>query len=115
MKAPLKSTLGLFTNDGPSLRRKKAAQLNGAISTSTPRTKPGRFNIHDTTSSRSENNHTGGNAPRDALDEFRGSMEDRDERGDANGRIDANEADSAEEESEDWDVDTTFAKLLEQE
>lgn len=116
MKSPLKSTLGLFTNDGPSLRRKKAAIPNGAVSTSTAHSKPGRFSLYDATFSRSEKSHAGGDVTRDALDEFRGLMEDRDEHRDAEVRLNGNEEDSAEEEdSEDWDVDTTFAKLLEQE
>lgn len=116
LKSPLKSTLGLFTSDGPSLRRKKAALLNGAVSISTPRSKPGRSNLYDATFSRSRDGHAGGDAAGDALDEFRGLMEDHDEHRDAEARLNGNEEDSAEEEDyEDWDVDTTFAKLLEQE
>lgn len=116
LKSPLKTTLGLFKKDGPNLRKKKAALLSGGITTSTPRSKPGQMNVFDMSLSPAKKNRPGKDVTRDALDEFRGLMEDRDEGANAEGRLDGSEVDSVEEEdSEDWDVDTTFAKLLEQE
>lgn len=71
--------------------------------------------MYDANSSRAEPSRVG-DAARDALDEFRGLMDDRDERGDAEVRVIEDEGDSSgEEDSEKWDVDTTFAKLLAQE